>query len=199
MGVALIILLGAIWMFVLGIFVGRNSIPVRFAVKDIKEELASLKNEHEDKTKTENNITDFAKEEGLNFYEDLKKNKSVKNTKNERTSPAEGNSKKAVPGSGKNTIVKSATNKKESVIDKTEEGEKTFTIQVASLKDEKTSDRMVAKLKELGYPAYKTNVTIPELGVWFRVRVGHYSSKEEASSTIEGLKKRNLLPILIQE
>lgn len=198
LGLTLIIILGAIWMFVLGIFVGRNSIPVRFHIKDIKEELALLKSEDQDKTKTEMNIAVSDKKEGLGFYEDLKENKSLQRTATKRTSPVEGNVKKAVPSAARGTVVKGSDTKKETVV-KQAAGEKSLTIQVASVKDEATSTRMVAELKKQGYLAYKIKVTIPELGIWFRVRVGHYSSKDEARSDIDGLKKINFKPILLHE
>jgi cell division septation protein DedD len=198
MGLILIMMLGAIWMFVLGIFVGRKSVPVTFHMKDIKEVLASLKEEDAKKglsAITESKSSD--KKEALDFYESLKENKGEE--RSEIKSSSKDNQKKKVSVSKKNISPKVSQSNEEQSSNIIDEGEKNFTIQVASVQDEKTASRMIADLKKDGYPAYKMNVNIPELGVWFRVRVGPYSSRGKAGSVIEGLKKRKLNPILLQE
>jgi cell division protein FtsN len=175
-------------MFVLGIFVGRSSVPVRFHIKDIKEELASLKSKDEEKAKTVISKKVTRKKERLGFYEDLKENKGIK--------PIIKRSVSRVEGVKKRISDKDNTSK---AVKKVEKKKRGFTIQVASVKDEKMAGKMVAELKKYGYSAYKTKVNIPELGLWFRVRVGHYSDKAKASSILEKLKKRKLKPILLQE
>jgi cell division septation protein DedD len=195
-GLILIFFFGVIWMFVLGIFVGRKSVPVRFHIKDIKKELASLKNSDEKVEKPSEDTVISEKKEGLGFYEDLKENESPK-------------SPKVKPPSDKQKIIKKSFHEKAATINtvKTEKekksetvkSEKSFTIQVSSVKDEATADRLVAELKKQGYSAYKTRVNIPNLGIWHRVRIGHYRSKDKATPTIEGLKKKAFQPILLQE
>jgi len=194
----MILVMGAIWMFVLGIFVGRKSVPVTFHMKDIKEVLASLK--EEDAKKGSSEITESKssdKKETLDFYESLKENKGEERSKVK--SSIKENQKKPVSVSKKDVSPKVSQRKEAQSSNMKDEGEKKYTIQVASVQDEKTASRMVADLKKAGYPAYKMNINIPELGVWFRVRVGPYSSKDRAGSIIEGLKKRKLKPILLQE
>ena len=190
--------MGAIWMFVLGIFVGRKSVPVTFHMKDIKEVLASLK--EEDAKKGSSAITGSKssdKKEALDFYESLKENKGEERPKIQSSSKE--NQKKKVSVSKKDVPPKVSQSKETQSSNTRDEGEKNFTIQVASVQDEKTANRMVADLKKDGYPAYKMNINIPELGVWFRVRVGPYSSRDKAGSVIEVLKKRKLKPILLKE
>lgn len=178
-GFILVFLLGCIWMFWLGIYVGRSTVPVKFDIKDIKDELVSLKKKDiEGKTIRQTpNIP--AKKDDLHFYETLKENKRIK---------------KSDTG-----ISKPATGKKDMPVEKPNENRTRFTIQVSSMKDEAAAEKMVDELKRDGYAAYKTNVKIPDLGAWFRVRVGHFRSKDQATSAMEGLKKRNFKPILLQE
>ncbi|MFY9705593.1 MAG: SPOR domain-containing protein, partial [Desulfobacterales bacterium] len=74
----------------------------------------------------------------------------------------------------------------------------TVTIQAASLKDLAEADAMVKKLKNRGYPAYKTIAVVPGKGIWFRIRVGRYSSRESAGDVVGKLKKEGFRPILVE-
>lgn len=77
--------------------------------------------------------------------------------------------------------------------------EKKITIQVAALRDPKVADRMVARLKDKWYPAYRTVAEIPGKGVWYRVRIGSFRRKAEAQSTLERLKKDKIDAILLPQ
>ena len=74
-----------------------------------------------------------------------------------------------------------------------------YTIQAASLKQAKDADRMVAELKQKGYPAYRTIGKVAQKGIWFRIRIGEYNSKAEARQTLNKLKKLGLKPILVRK
>ena len=56
---------------------------------------------------------------------------------------------------------------------------------------------MVKKLKGRGYPAYKTIAMVPGKGIWFRIRVGRYSSRDAAADIVGKLKKEGYRPILV--
>ena len=72
------------------------------------------------------------------------------------------------------------------------------TIQAASLKDLAEADAMVKKLKERGYPAYKTIAMVPGKGIWFRIRVGRYTSRDAAGDVVGKLQKEGYRPILVE-
>jgi cell division protein FtsN len=74
-----------------------------------------------------------------------------------------------------------------------------YTIQAASVKKAKDADKMVADLKQKGYPAYRTIGKVAQKGIWFRVRIGEYNSKAEARKTLNKLKKLGLKPILVKK
>jgi cell division septation protein DedD len=168
---------------------------------DVKKQLEPVELETaETKTKTE-----------LEFYEELKKSGPVipdpppDTASREEDSPplerkvpaATTASKKSVTNSagqseGKNPRLANAT------ADRQLDNTRNVTIQAASLKDLAEADAMVKKLKDRGYPAYKTIAVVPGKGIWFRIRVGRYSSRDAAGDVIGKLKKEGYRPILVE-
>jgi cell division septation protein DedD len=73
-----------------------------------------------------------------------------------------------------------------------------LTIQVASLKDGASAERIVANLKKEGYPAYLSRIVIPDKGLWFRVRVGRYTDREQATVDMDRLTRAQRKPILVE-
>ena len=80
-----------------------------------------------------------------------------------------------------------------------ETGNKPYTIQVAAFKAAADADKLVAKLKQKGFSAYRKLDKIPNRGIWYRVRVGEYKDKAEASSTMAKLKKAGQDAILVKK
>jgi len=176
------------WMFVLGVLVGRDTVPVKFDIEKLQKELVALKEavikKEQKRFKIDSdrvrNKTDFG------FYEALKETKKNKNngagiSKKQETKHLSENEtvkvKKRVI-SGKSKIINKDKQKNLT------ETDKKLTIQVASLKDSKDADEMVARLKKKGYPAYRISSNIPEKGIWHRVRIGYFKDKAEAGSTL---------------
>lgn len=107
-------------------------------------------------------------------------------------------------GSQKSEAVKpsqkdAAPEQKAAAVEKTPASGPLYTIQAASVKNEKDADQLVQKLKESGYPAYRAIGKVPGKGIWFRVRIGEYNSKIEARRTLDKLKKLGLKPILLKK
>lgn len=57
-----------------------------------------------------------------------------------------------------------------------------YTIQIASVKDQKSADKLVSDLVKKGYPAYRSAGEIPGKGTWYRVRIGSFREKSEAEA-----------------
>jgi cell division septation protein DedD len=74
-----------------------------------------------------------------------------------------------------------------------------FTIQVASLKDPAAADRLVADLKQKGYPAHLAQITMADKGTWYRIRVGRYKNRYQAAADMDRLKRSGNKPILVQQ
>lgn len=72
-----------------------------------------------------------------------------------------------------------------------------WTIQVAAMKDTAEADRIVAKLKQQGYPAVRLTGEVVGKGVWHRIRIGPYPRREEADAVVGKLSKEGLSPIAI--
>lgn len=63
-----------------------------------------------------------------------------------------------------------------------------YTIQVASSKNIKAADKMLALLKGKGYPAYLAKVQLSG-STWYRIRTGDFESKNETHETLNRLQK----------
>ena len=219
------------WMFVLGILVGRETVPVKFNMEKLQNELAALKEavvkKELDQYKIDSNA-DIDKTK-MGFYETLKKNGSDEGLEadipkikskplaeektesgTEKTSPpkkVESETRKISPPKKDESETKKtsppkklATPQKKKTVNlkKSAEGNENFTIQIASLKDSAAADKMVAKLKKRGYPAYRSIGKIPDKGIWYRVRVGYFKNRAEARGTIQRLKNEKIEAIIVQ-
>jgi cell division septation protein DedD len=59
-----------------------------------------------------------------------------------------------------------------------------FAIQVASFPDKLSADDLVKKLKADKWDAYSTPTDIPGKGIYYRVYVGHYETKDQADKAL---------------
>jgi cell division septation protein DedD len=215
------------WMFIIGVLVGRGTAPVRFDVVKIQERLEafrgdSKKHQREQTQKELGTVKDKTK---LDFYEALKENRD--DTEIPEKKPSDIISKKIAPlpeTAAPQIEEKAETEKPKAPIEiedkpeppktepakppqketigaksNTEPSGKSYTIQAASLRDAKDADRLVAAFKKQGYPAYRMIGKIPGKGIWYRVRIGEYKSKDDARGTLEKLKKAGIQPILVEK
>jgi cell division protein FtsN len=192
------------WMFVLGIFVGRGTVPVKFDMEKLETELAALKEAVIKRERDRYNLDSPSENNKANmeFYDDLKntdgEEKLKTDTPQNKPKPLP---KKTVSNTKKTLLSKktATTRKKETATIKTSAKEnKIFTIQVAALKDLKIADNMVAKLKKRGYPAYRSMGKIPGKGIFYRIRIGSFKNRADADSTFNRLKKENIKAIIVQ-
>ena len=219
LGRYLVLFVVSAWMFVLGVLVGRGTAPVRFDLGSLDAELAELKANEQQQQMARVKIDAKAVDPktDLEFYEELKKTqkppvpkdrqpaekpkpepdkpppKVVKKTTQQPAAPKvssdEGNRKKS-PAAGSNAAKKTPAAQPED-----ESGG--LTIQAASLREPQDADDLVDRLKKKGYPAYKTIAVVPQQGIWFRVRVGRFGSREDAADTLRQLKKDGFDPFLV--
>ncbi len=197
------------WMFFLGVLVGRGTAPVRFDIDKLQKELAALKEadikKQLSRVKIDSETTKMQKD--LGFYEALKDTKGeggkYTSRKFDKTSGKSLSSPKTVSKIKKKVNKSNISQKdvprepKTAALDKRIESEKNLTIQVASFKDPKDADKMVAKLKKKGYPVYRIIGVVPEKGVWYRVRIGYYGSRTEAAAMMKKLQKGGFKPYLV--
>jgi cell division protein FtsN len=192
------------WMFVLGIFVGRGTVPVRFDMEKLEKELAALKEavikKEFDRYKLDSNSEDNKTKMG--FYEALKNTGEEERLKTDIPQKKPKPLNKNAVSKAKKTIVSKKTltapKAKTAAVRKSAEDNNNFTIQVAALKDLKDADNLVAKFKKKGYPAYRSIGKIPGKGIFYRVRIGYFKNRAQAGSTFNRLKKENIKAIIVQ-
>lgn len=178
------------WMFVLGIFVGRGTAPLKFDIENLQKELVALKEavikEGQERFKIIRDPASAKME--LGFYEALKeirpsvRKKTVSPQKKAKVQPAQ---KVEKPASSSKQIRAAAG--------------AGFTIQVASLKDMKVAAELAGILKKKGYQAYTVSAKIPGKGTWHRIRIGHFKNRADAANILGRLKKDKYRPIVVQE
>ena len=165
------------WMFVLGIFVGREMVPVRFDIEKLQNELAALKERvikkelDQYKLDSNSNVTKTK----MKFYENLKKtgreeslqNNVVKQQKKSLPEKAVSLKKikkpsksidsarkektsgfKKLPQDHPSAIASSPAGKARRGESEQEQAGKKFTIQVASMRDFRDADKLVSQLKK---------------------------------------------------
>ncbi len=86
---------------------------------------------------------------------------------------------------------KKAEAKPEKKADKKDEPEKKkFTLQISSFQDKSEADALVAKLTAAGYKPYVILSDVEGKGTFFRVRIGEYRSKGDASDAKETFERK---------
>ena len=217
----LLVFFVAAWMFVLGVLVGRGTAPVTFDTRALQKELANLRNAmmQKEQEAVEKAIRGEDEQAPLEFYEALKTDESdtevampVPQTVSAAPPPAplqahQDIAKEGTPPHKKRaalmpkgeTVAKSPTPVQLRETKAPPAATGGMTIQVASLKDAAAAEQIVANLKKDGYPAFLARSVIPGKGIWFRVRVGSYATREQAAADIERLTRTGKKPMLVKK
>ncbi len=74
----------------------------------------------------------------------------------------------------------------------------TFYLQAGAFPNASDADNLKARLALLGIEAMIQTTTVPEKGIWHRVRVGPYTSVEELNRTRDTLKQNGVETVLIK-
>ncbi len=179
----------SVWMFVLGVLVGRGTSPLKFDIEKFEKEISALRASAEKKELEQQDLEKYA-EKGrgrLEFYEELKKTGAEDDDdliepvikRAAIKAPEEPKTKKPAPKIKKPELVRKKEKKR---AEKPAPGK--YTIQVASLKEKRQADGLARKLRKKGLPVYIEEAAIRNKGVWYRVRIGSYKSKDEAKKFI---------------
>jgi len=81
---------------------------------------------------------------------------------------------------------------------KAPDAKETFFLQAGAFQNAPDADNLKARLALLGVEANIQTATVPEKGVWHRVRVGPYTSVEELNRTRDTLKQNGIETALIK-
>ena len=102
---------------------------------------------------------------------------------------------KILPGSEEATSEKSG---KDAGKGSTPAAKEAFFLQAGSFQNAPDADNLKATLALLGFEAVIETTTLPDKGVWHRVRVGPYTSVEELNRTREALKRSGVTTTLVK-
>jgi cell division septation protein DedD len=212
------------WTFFVGVLVGRGTAPVKFNMEKLGQDLHALREkvQHQQALQLQTYSAAVENKSNMDFYEDLKQpgdnlaiDPNLTRTPPQPTlvpptpAPAEAPDTKAPPGVPVKRRMPGLQPKKKTLVHKpapkpppstrvaAPAATGALTLQVASLRDAKTADEMVASLRKEGYSVRRTSVVIPGKGRWYRIQVGRFSDREQAAKTIQALESKGLKPILV--
>ena len=74
-----------------------------------------------------------------------------------------------------------------------------YAVQLYSFKEEFRADTVVTKLKGDGIPAYVQISDLGPKGTWYRVRVGSYTTPDEAKAMLAELSKEHKDSIIVKD
>jgi cell division septation protein DedD len=200
------------WMFILGVIVGRGLSPVRFDVEKLTNELIALKQSAlKSAEEAKKPSVDVAPEKrDLGFYDVLtdKKEearlKSLANAQKLSVSPRSSETKRTPGGpepwiQRKTSVAKKEKQVSGAAVAEPGPAQKSFTLQVASLKDFSKAEKIVSLLQKKGYKAYTVTAHVNGKGTYHRIRVGHFKDRGDARPTALRLRAEKYEPIVIQE
>ncbi len=155
-------LLLCVFMFTVGVLVGRGTAPVQFDVPSIQAHLKSLR--------------DKAYEEAVKYYKienGAPEDKTSLKYREALRTPADlDNDIQVAPKSSKKPATPSLPSKPTAPEKNAESG--IYLLQIASMKDGEAAEALAEKIRKRGYSAYSEPVEISEKGTWYRVRIGDY-------------------------
>ncbi len=201
--------LALVWMFTLGVIVGRGLSPVRFDVEKLTKELIAFKEEalKREETARHRNMEPASDKRNLGFYDiltDKKEEARAKSLLEPRKRPPKPPTtsevpRKLAPKMQKKPSVSKEKKQAASLLAGKASSGKSFTLQVASLKNLTEAKNLVSVLKKKGYGAYAATAHVAGKGTYHRVRVGHFKDRKDATDTAARLRREKLEPLVLRE
>jgi cell division septation protein DedD len=196
----------AVWMFVLGILVGRGTIPVDLKIEAWKTEFLERQARMAGAGDS-GQAAPAAEQPGqrpeLGFYEALRETASGKNHKVDMPpagtaqSPPEP-AEREKPRQPRKAPKASEKNLSAGAAGPAAGAANRFTVQVAALKEAQGARKLVDDLRSKGYPAYQVKSESTDNSVWFRVRVGAFSQRDEAEALLKKLKGLKINGLIVR-
>lgn len=212
-------------MFFAGVMVGRNTMPVGFDIKELERKLADIRQSVLISKIEPIDAVESIKEGGIPEIEESEKRilkpEHVKkepaaepvapdelrshengrdNVQERESAPDTGKTDSEKAGSREQTGTKKTTRAEESESHAVKVSERTFkgyAIQVASLKNPESAGTARERFYEKGYPAYCQKAEI-DGNMFYRVRIGPYSSRQEAEKDLKNLNDAGVDAIIFR-
>ncbi len=191
----------ALWMFVLGIIVGRVTTPTDFDINAIEKELARLREVEMEKDREEiSNGLATLNDKQLDFYNDLRGADRSHGILPLPSEPAHvPEIKRAVPKKTPEPEKKTEKPSEQPAdfpdmplpVPQPGNVEMTVGIQVASFAAQADADRTVSLLKSKGYSGiFVSHEDVPGVGTRYRIKMGYFKNRTDARIVLERLKKK---------
>ena len=192
------------FMFILGVMVGRNTVPVHFDMNTLDEKLSQLQSSVlSEKSGQENGTSVFPEQISFEFYDRLRE-------KNDIDEYAMGRPRVLAPKYQKQDLSEIRIQQPAGRAARKPEparapgpghdekpAEKFYAIQVASLRDSQKAETIRDKYKSRGYPAFTQTAVVEGKGRWSRVRIGPYTDRSQAENDLLRLQKAGVDAMLL--
>jgi cell division septation protein DedD len=76
-------------------------------------------------------------------------------------------------------------------------GARFYTVQVGSFRRDTDAQRLLQQLVQQGYAARLLSITLPDKGVWHRVRIGTFAERAEADQMAQRLRRQENMAALV--
>lgn len=208
-GWMVVIFIACGWMFALGVLVGRDQAPIEYDLDAIEKQLSKLKQRESlpDGGGEDRKSKAPKGKNQLDFYEALPENREdteIPKRPKPKTAikkPSPPVKKDQLSSQNKQTEKKVTPPQPPSApapkIAAVQSG--IYSIQAASVKNKPDAERLVKKLKKRGYPAFVLTSKIEGKGTWHRVRIGPFSTKEDATRILNAVRQTGMKPILVKK
>jgi len=212
------------WMFVLGILVGRGTVPTRFEFNDSQKALHALAEKAAKKSEKPDPAQEMTGKMAPDPFDGLKKSGRGGSKKDDlflnqpdRSKTDQSKTVARKPSQPPKEPEKKTTSKPESssrpvqpqptlpsTAPAPQPKRKTIvntyrTLQAASMQDLAEAKRMVARLRQKGYKAYVASAAVSGKSVRHRVRIGPYKNETDANAALERLKKDGINGIMLKK
>jgi cell division septation protein DedD len=207
-GWVVVVFILSAWMFGVGVMVGRGTAPIGFDLDQLKRSIESLKKELPQASKSgpRSQPSEMKNKTDLGFYESLPKSREEVDLPNIAPLPPEP--AKPEPAAPKPVEPPAAAKPEKPPAPSTAAAAtappaappapgKPLTVQVAAVKSEAEARQLAERLRQRGYAPYVEAIAFPDKGVWYRVRMGEFPSKEFARSTVDRLQKDGFAPAVV--
>jgi cell division septation protein DedD len=209
-GWVVVVFILSAWMFGVGVMVGRGTAPIGFDLDQLKRSLESLKKELPQASKSgpRSQPSEMKNKTDLGFYESLPKNREEVDLPN--IAPAPPATARPEPVAPKPVEPPAAAKPEKPPAPPAPATAapgtppaaspapgKPLTVQVAAVKSEAEARQLAERLRQRGYAPYVEAIAFPDKGVWYRVRMGEFPSKEFARSTLDRLQKDGFTPAIV--
>lgn len=186
------------FMFAAGVMVGRGTFPVTFDNNPLQNEL-SLLEQADSKTdiETKNIISAKSREAEAAFT-----NQELPPVKNAGTGSIIHKGwkslKKKTRKPGRTAAYPKEISLKKQIKERST-NQNQYIVQIAASKDSVYAEELVVKLKQKGFNGYIVKAKVTGKGIFYRVRVGSFDNRKDASALLNRLKKEKIFGYITQK